>query len=407
MTRPEPTSGRDGAGPLVIAGGTLLDPVTGRSEPADLLLSGGRVSAVAAPGELSLPAGVQRIDASGLLVAPGLIDLQVNGAAGVDVTAEPDRLWEVAAALPRHGVTSFLPTLVTTDARTRDRALATLAAGRPDGVPVGARPLGLHFEGPMLSPLRFGVHDRQLLREPSAELIAGWSAEAGLAMVTIAPELPGALEVISALVARGVLVSVGHTAATLVQVQAAVAAGARAVTHLFNAMPGLDHREPGPVGAVLGTESLVAGVIVDGLHVHPVTVAAAYRALGRSRFLAVSDTTAALDQPDGLSRLGGRQVVIGDGAVRTIDNGGLAGSAVGLDECVRLLARFADVRLVEALTAATTVPSDLLGRGELGRLQPGSVADVVLFSEQLHPMATIIGGRLLHDWQPASERTVV
>jgi N-acetylglucosamine-6-phosphate deacetylase len=408
MTGPQPTSDRDGPEPLVITGGTLLDPVTGRSEPADLLLSGGRVSAVAAPGELDLPAVErQEIDATGLLVAPGLIDLQVNGAAGVDVTAEPDRLWEVAAALPRHGVTSFLPTLVTTDARTRDRALATLAAGRPDGVPVGARPLGLHFEGPMLSPLRFGVHDQQLLREPSAELIAGWSAAAGLAMVTIAPELPGALEVISALVGRGVLVSIGHTAATLAQVQAAITAGARAVTHLFNAMPGLDHREPGPVGAVLGTESLVAGVIVDGLHVHPVTVAAAYRALGPRRFLAVSDTTAALDQPDGHSRLGGRQVIIGAGAVRTTDNGGLAGSAVGLDECVRLLARFAGLTPLEALTAATTVPSDLLGRPELGRLHTGSVADVVLFSPQLHPLATIIGGRLLHDRQPAPERTVV
>ena len=121
--------------------------------------------------------------------------------------------------------------------------------------------------------------------------------------------------------------------------QAATEAGARAVTHLFNAMPGLDHREPGPVGAVLGTGKLVAGVIVDGLHVHPVTVAAAYRALGPRRFLSVSDTTSALDQPDGPSRLGGRPVLIQDGAVRLTDNGGLAGSAVGLDHCLRLLAR--------------------------------------------------------------------
>jgi N-acetylglucosamine-6-phosphate deacetylase len=386
---------------LLITGGQVLDPETGRTEPADLLLSDGQVTALAAPGELSEGgldgAGVRRIDATGLLVAPGLIDLQVNGAAGVDVTAEPDRLWEVAAALPAHGVTSFLPTLVTTDARTRDRALTTLAAGRPDAVPAGARPLGLHFEGPMLSPLRPGVHDRDLLREPSADLIAGWSAEAGLAMVTIAPELPGALEVIDELVARGVLVSVGHTAATLAQVQAATAAGARAITHLFNAMPGLDHREPGPVGAVLGSADLIAGVIVDGLHVHPVTVAAAYRALGPHRFLAISDTTSALDQPDGLSRLGGRQVVIGDGAVRTADGGGLAGSAIGLDECVRLLARFVGLTPVEALMAATTVPANLLGRSDLGRLQPGSVADVVLLDPQLRPMATIVGGRVLHD----------
>jgi N-acetylglucosamine-6-phosphate deacetylase len=396
---------------LLITGGLLLDPETGRSEPGDLLLSGGRVRAVAATGALATPAGeqVERIDATGLLVAPGLIDLQVNGAAGVDVTAEPDRLWEVAAALPRHGVTSFLPTVVTTDPRTRDRALATLAAGRPDDVPLGATPLGLHFEGPMLSPKRSGAHDKSLLREPSAELIAGWSAEAGLAMVTIAPELPGAIEVIRELVARGVLVSVGHTAADLAQVQAATAVGARSVTHLFNAMPGLDHREPGPVGAVLGADDLVAGVIVDGLHVHPVTVAATYRALGPHRFLAVSDTTSALDQPDGPSRLGGRAVVIGDGAVRLTDDGGLAGSAVGLDHCLRLLAQYAGLTPVEALRSATTVPADLLRRPDLGRLQPGSVADVVLLNEELHPMATIVGGRLLHDWHtaPTPEWTAV
>jgi len=400
---------------LVITGGSVLDPDTGRSEQADLLLSGGRVTAVAAPGALTLPPadhdgpGHQLIDAAGLLVAPGLIDLQVNGAAGVDITAEPDRLWEVAAALPRHGITSFLPTVVTTDDRTRDRALDALTAGRPDGVAIGARPLGLHFEGPMLSPKRSGAHDPNLLREPSAELIAGWSAEAGLTMVTLAPELPGALEVIRELVERGVLVSVGHTAAELADVQAAVLAGARAVTHLFNAMPGLDHREPGPVGAVFGTESLVAGVIVDGLHVHPVTVAAAYRALGPRRFLAVSDTTAALDQPNGPSWLGGRAVMIRDGAIRLVDDGGLAGSAVGLDHCLRLLAGYAGLTPVEVLLAATTVPADLLGRPDLGRLTPGSVADVVLLNQELHPMATIVGGRLLHDWHsaPAPEWTVV
>jgi N-acetylglucosamine-6-phosphate deacetylase len=395
--------------PLMITGGSVVNPQTGQSTPADLLLADGRVSAIAAPGELGpQPDGVEQIDADGLLVAPGLIDLQVNGAAGIDVTADPDQLWQVAAALPRHGVTAFLPTLVTTDERTRDRALATLQAGRPAGVAAGARPLGLHFEGPMLSPLRSGAHEKRLLREPSAELIAGWTAEAGVLMVTLAPELPGAVDVVRQLTERGVLVSLGHTAADLEQMRSAIAAGARAVTHLFNAMPGLDHREPGPVGAALGADGLVAGVIVDGLHVHPTTVQAAYRALGPHRFLAVSDTTAALDQPDGPSWLGGRPVVIGDGAVRLVDDGGLAGSAVGLDECLRLLAAYTGLAPAALLAAATTVPADLLGRAELGRLQPGSTADVVLFSPQLQPMITIVGGQVLHDWHsaPAPEWTV-
>lgn len=415
-----------------VLGGTLIDPLTGWSGPGDLRLGDGRVLATTlgrdtGRGEPFAPAPASRsdpvsrsggpreqeglegleglegrsIDATGLLVAPGLIDLQVNGAAGIDLTAEPERLWEVAAALPRHGITSFLPTLVTTDPATRERALAALAAGRPAGVPAGARPLGLHFEGPMLSPQRSGAHDRSLLRAPSPQLVAGWSADAGVLMVTMAPELPGGVEVIRALVERGVTVSLGHTAADLATIRGAVAAGARALTHLFNAMPGLDHREPGPVGAALGGTDLVAGVIVDGLHVHPAAVVAAHRALGRDRFLAVSDTTAALDQPDGPAWLGSRRVEIRDGAVRLVDGGGLAGSAVGLDRCLQLLARFTGLPPVEVLAAATAVPAALLRRPELGRWEAGAAADVVLLSPELVPVATVVEGRLLHDRRAA------
>jgi N-acetylglucosamine-6-phosphate deacetylase len=395
---------------LAITGGLLVDPDSGGAQAGDLLVLDGRVASIAPPGQLVIPDAVEpgdRLDASGLLVSAGLIDLQVNGAAGVDLTAEPERLWQVAAALPRHGVTSFAPTLVTTDPDTRARALATLAAGRPDDVPAGARPLGLHFEGPMLSPERNGAHDPALLREPSPDLVRGWSAEAGVLMTTIAPELPGALEVIRLLTGRGVLVSMGHTAATVAQIDAGAQAGARALTHLYNAMPGLGHREPGPVGAALSGGDLVAGVIVDGLHVHPRTVAATLRALGRRRFLAVSDTTCALDQPDGESWLGGLKVVIGGGAVRLAEGpegvrGGLAGSAVGLDRCLRLLAEFTGRRPAEVLAAGTTVPAELIGRPELGRPQPGSPADLVLLSPGLDPVVTLVGGRILYDRHFAS-----
>src|SRR5690242_15219250 len=152
---------------------------------------------------------------------PGLVDIQVNGAAGIDLTAEPDRLWEVASALPAYGVVAFVPTVITSDPEARAAALATLAAGPPAGWE-GAEPLGLHFEGPMISRARKGAHPEHWLRPPSLDLVDGWTREAGVVMATIAPELPGALDVIARLVAEGVVVSVGHTEATAAQVADAV-----------------------------------------------------------------------------------------------------------------------------------------------------------------------------------------
>jgi N-acetylglucosamine-6-phosphate deacetylase len=289
----------------------------------------------------------------------GLVDLQVNGAAGHDLTSDPDRLWDVAAALSAHGVAAFLPTVVTSDPRVPGRALEVLAAGPPAGWH-GATPLGLHLEGPMLAAARRGAHPEEWLRPPSAEVVDGWSREAGVAMVTLAPELPGALDVVRLLVDRGVVVSIGHTEATAAEVAAAVEAGATCLTHLGNAMPALVPRDPGPIGAALGHDSLVAGVIVDGHHLGADFVRAAWRALGPDRFLSVSDTTAALGMPDGPARLGHREVVVAGGTVRLPD-GTLAGSAASLRDCVRLLVEQTGCSTAEALATATTTPLRLLG----------------------------------------------
>lgn len=288
-----------------------------------------------------------------------LVDLQVNGAAGYDLTSDPDRLWDVAAALPGHGVVAFLPTVITSDPAVPARALEVLAAGPPTGWS-GATPLGLHLEGPMLAPGRKGAHPEEFLRPPSPDVVDGWSREAGVAMVTLAPELPGALEVVATLAGRGVVVSVGHTEATAAEVAAAVEAGATCVTHLGNAMPAMRPREPGPVGAALGHGFLVAGVIVDGHHLDPAFVRTAWRALGPHRFLSVSDTTAALGMPDGPARLGHRDVVVADGTVRLAD-GTLAGSAASLSRCVSLLVEQTGCAPAEAVATASTTPLRLLG----------------------------------------------
>lgn len=293
----------------------------------------------------------------------GLVDLQVNGAAGIDLTAEPHRLWEVASALPAYGVVAFVPTVITSDPAARAQALTTLAAGPPVGW-TGAEPLGLHFEGPMIAPSRKGAHPEHWLRPPSLDVVDGWSREAGVVMATIAPELPGALEVIERLVAEGVVVSIGHTAADTAAVRAAVDAGARCVTHLGNAMPPMQTREPGPVGVALagsmGAGDLVAGVIADGHHLHPDFLRTVWRALGPERFVSVSDTTAALGLPDGAARLGDQEVVVADGTVRLHD-GTLAGSAASLLGCLRVLVAQTGCSVTDALATATTTPLALLG----------------------------------------------
>jgi len=292
------------------------------------------------------------------MIVSGLVDAQVNGAAGIDLTAEPHRLWEVAAALPAYGVVAFVPTVITSDPAARDQALATLAAGPPAGW-TGGEPLGLHFEGPMIAPTRKGAHPEHWLRSPSLDLVDGWSREAGVVMATIAPELPGALEVIERLVSEGVVVSVGHTAATTAEVAAAVEAGARCLTHLGNAMAPMLTREPGPVGVALAGD-LVAGLIVDGHHLDPYFVRTAWRALGPERFLSVSDTTAGLGLPDGPARLGDQDVVVADGTVRLSD-GTLAGSAASLLDCLRILVTQTGCSVEDAVTTATTTPLALLG----------------------------------------------
>jgi N-acetylglucosamine-6-phosphate deacetylase len=354
--------------------------------------------APAAPGDPS-PATWPRLDAAGLLVVPGFVDVQCNGAAGVDISTEPERLWEVAAALPRWGVTAWLPTIVTSPASTRARALAALRSGPPGGasVPPLATPLGLHFEGPFLAPERRGAHPAEELRPADPALVAdeGWTRDSGVALVTLAPELPRALDVVRPLVAAGVVVSAGHSSASADQATAAVDAGVTAVTHLFNAMAPLHHRDPGLVGVALTDERLSVGAIADGLHLHPAAVALAARALGE-RLCLVTDAVAALGMPAGRVPLGALEAFATDNGVRLAD-GTLAGSDLSLDRAVRNLMAFAGVGLPAAVAAVTTSPAALLGLDDRGTISPGAVGDLVVLDPAGHVVATVIGGRVAFD----------
>jgi N-acetylglucosamine-6-phosphate deacetylase len=386
-------AGAERAAPAVTVEG---DTVT--AARAETLAAGG-VSASAASG----PEGGRLLDARGLRVVPGFVDLQCNGGFGIDLSSEPERLWELAALLPRTGVTAWLPTVVTAAPEVRERALASLRAGPPPGVDgPWAAPLGLHLEGPLLAPERRGAHPAGLLRGVGDADVGwrDWSAEAGVALVTLAPELPGALDVVRRLVDRGVVVSAGHSSATAAEATAAVDAGVRWVTHLFNAMAPLHHREPGLVGVALADDRLRVGLIADGLHAHPTAVALAARALG-DRLTLVTDAVAALGLAPGPVRLGHAEAVLhpappgagpdGTGGVRLAD-GTLAGSDLALDRAVRNLSAYAGVTTADAVWAASTVPAGLLGLVDRGAIAPGHVADLVLLDPAGRVVATVVGG---------------
>ena len=341
---------------------------------------------------------IDGVDCRERVIAAGFIDLQCNGAGGVDITSEPPRIIEVAAQLARFGVTSFLPTVVTAPASTRAAAIATMAAlgdhtghvhnGRPVAVP-----LGLHFEGPMISRDHLGAHVGRHAAEPASLLdeIDTWASSGVVALVTLAPELAHAIEVVERLVAAGVVVSAGHTGMASADFAAARTAGLSYVTHLFNAMAPFGHRSPGPIGAVLADGSVTVGLICDGIHVDPVAVEMAWRSLGPRRLSLVSDASPALGAPYGRFQLGGFEVIHDETGVRTVD-GVLAGSALPLDQAVRNLIAFTGCSLADALATVTSTPADLLGLTDRGRIRVGARADLTIVDHAGNLHRTVIAG---------------
>ena len=330
----------------------------------------------------------------GRVAAPGFVDLQVNGFDGVDVmTADADGLRHVSRALAAHGVTAWLPTLITGPPETTERALATLAVmvGEDRSAPPeGARVLGVHLEGPFLSPERLGTHPAEHRHDPEVALLDLWRSLGPVVKVTLAPERPGALDLVRALVADGVVVSLGHSDATAAEAHAGFDAGARAVTHLFNAMSPLHHRAPGLPGAALSRPDVIVQLVVDGHHLADDVVRLAWAA-ARGRTVLVTDATAASGRADGDYALAGVELRVRGGAVRN-PAGDLAGSALTLDRAVANACTLG-LDLAEVLTAATETPARLLGRADLGSLTPGARADVVVLDQHLAVTDVLIDGR--------------
>jgi N-acetylglucosamine-6-phosphate deacetylase len=343
------------------------------------------------------------LDASGCSVLPGFIDLQINGAVGVDLTSEPERIGEVAEFLVQCGVTSFMPTVISSSASQAEAAVVAINAWARDHEsnqtrPRGARSLGVHLEGPFLNPRRAGAHPLNRLRQPSVSEVKEWRRDAGYAMVTLAPELPKALDVIEVLVANDVSVCAGHTDAGPTEMDAAVACGLRGVTHLFNAMTPMSARVPGPAGTTLAGGDLIAGLIVDGIHVDPAMVRLAWQALGPSRLALVSDAISALGMDEGRYHVGDTPIIVDGDSARTAD-GTIAGSVLRFDVAVRNLMAFTGCALSDASQSASATPARLAQRHDLGRVEPGCLADIVLLDESNMVVATVVGGHVLFDPQ--------
>lgn len=334
------------------------------------------------------------LDASGCSVLPGFIDLQVNGAVGVDLTTQPELADDVAAFLAQCGVTSYMPTIISSSAD--DMAHAIDVIGARDRAPGAARSLGVHLEGPFLAPARAGAHPPHHLRPPSLEEVSSWLSRPGVAMVTLAPELPGAHDVIAWLARRGVVVCAGHTAVDPSGLSGAIDAGLRGATHLFNAMGPMSARDPGPAGAVIADGRVIAGLIVDGLHVAPTMVRVAWKALGAERIALVTDSMAALGLAHGDHVIGETPVSVDETGART-SAGLLAGSVLRFDEAVRNLVAFTGCALADASVAASLTPARLAGRTDIGRLSPGCRGDVVVLDDDLEVVATVIDGTVAFD----------
>ena len=357
--------------------------------PAAVLVEAGRIVAVGMPGDVPGAMPVHRLP-DGALLAPGFIDVQVNGGGGVLLNDEPtaDGMAAIARAHRRHGTTGLLPTLISDTPEVMAAAVAAARDGvRHPGV------LGLHVEGPFFNPLRKGVHRADMIRPPQPadlEILAGL---AGLpaAVVTLAPEMAPA-GFVAGLTRHGIRVCAGHSEASAAQVRAAMAEGLSGVTHLFNAMAPMTARVPGLAGTALTDPGLFVGLIADGLTVGPALFDLAVRAIGPSRLMLVTDAMPSVGAPSDRFMLMGREIVLRDGILLAPD-GTLAGAHLGLDEAVRNAVALTGASLRDALAMASRAPAAFLGlAGSHGRIAPAFVADLVALDPALQVLGTWIAG---------------
>jgi N-acetylglucosamine-6-phosphate deacetylase len=365
-----------------------------------VLIEDGRIASISSRAASELPSlpSDQILHYPEATLAPAFLDVHIHGAAGRDaMEATPEALKTMGRFLASHGTGSYLATTVTAPLDATFRALSGLAkllAQPPDPDQTMAWPIGIHLEGPFLSHAKRGVHPPELLLAPDIALFDRLheAAEGNIRLLTLAPELPGALEFAAHAISRGVCVSLGHSDATAAETRAAIAAGAVSATHTFNAMRSLDHREPGILGVVLTADSLFAELICDGIHNTPEMVKIWWRLKGPERAILVTDAMSAAGMPDGEYHLGGFTVQVAKGRASVGDV--LAGSVLTLDRALTNFIAFTGASLEQGLRLLTANPAAMTGLGDqVGSLKLGEAANLVAIGESGELVASFLNGR--------------
>jgi N-acetylglucosamine-6-phosphate deacetylase len=384
---------------LAIYADRALTPLA-EIQDAALLIEDGRIAAVGRRGEVRVPPDTPERKAPGMTIVPGFVDVHIHGAGGHDVMeSTPEALGAVAAMIARHGTTSFLATTVTASeerlCRTAEgitRCMGSQKAEQNSGSP-RAEILGLHFEGPFISHLRRGAQPAEWIARPSLPFLKKMLEAAGgtARIITLAPELPGVLDLVDAARQAGLVVSMGHTDATYEQAQAAIAHGARHAAHVFNGMRPFSHRETGVLGAVLTSADVTAELIADGVHVDAAAMKLVVRAKNYGQVVLISDGISATGMPDGKYRLGSFEVTVAEGICRNAE-GALSGSTLTLDRALRNMVGLG-VPLASAIGMLTVNPARVLGlEGKKGVLAAGADADLVLLDANLNVAGVMTRG---------------
>ncbi|WP_309722796.1 N-acetylglucosamine-6-phosphate deacetylase [Armatimonas sp.] len=331
---------------------------------------------------------------SGLTVLPGFIDLHIHGGGGADtMDATPEALATICRTHATHGTTRLLATTITQSNAAITAALANVAKAPPAPDNGGASVAGIHLEGPYISPSKPGAQPKEFVRDYDQAEFALWldAAQGKLRQITLASEQPGGEALMAACSTAGVVISLGHTDATAEQTKSAIGLGARQATHLFNAMNGIHHRNPGPIPVFMTDPRVRVEVIADGHHVAPEVIAMTYAAVGAERFIAITDAMAGAGNGDGLYKLGGHEVTVTNGRA-TLADGTLAGSVLLMDQAARNLRAWCNLGWQEIAQVTATNAADQQGWHDTGRLIEGSIADLVIVNDELTVQATYVGG---------------